>query len=481
MKPAIIPHADHKRILRSRLDAYFPDKSTIPKEIAPIYHKFRDLDLSAVDQIMQPHYSTVGPKPWSPSILLRALLVMVAYKTTTIARWVTDLRVSPILAIICGFDPKHTPGVGTCYDFMSRLWDLPTDNYTCHIKQPQTKKLKKPKGKGQKAESIESESVAQLIERLAHSSFRIDEEAYCTLYKIFRSCFLDQSVNLGLVNPERLCLAGDGTPVVTAARARSHHICDCISKGIFNCGCNRLFPQPDCNIGWDSSREAWYFGYDLYLLTDSAHDLPLFPILHQASKHDSHSFCEAFFRHISFSQDLKPKQLLLDSAHDSMAMYELCQKLHIQPFIDLNLGNTKKSNDFHGVILGPDGIPVCPAGIKMKSHGNDLQRQYAKFICPLMSKGSCTCDSPCSTAKYGRTCSVPLASNIRLYNTPPRGSREWVETYNGRTASERCNKRIKNDYLMEEAHHHSTKFWYIRTYLIMMVLHLDAWSGVTEN
>ena len=331
MKPAIILHADHKRTLRSRLDTYFPDKSTIPKEIAPIYRKFRDLDLSAVDQIMQPHYSNVGPTPWSPSILLRALLVMVAYKTTTITRWVTDLRVSPILAIICGFDPKHTPGVGTFYDFMSRLWDLPTDNYSSHIKQPQRKKLKKPKGKGQKAESIEAESVAQLIERLTQTSFCIDKEAYCTLYKIFRTCFLDQSINLGLVNPECLCLAGDGTPVVTAARARSHHICDCISKGFFNCDCNRFFPQPDCNMGWDSSREAWYFGYDLYLLTDSAHDLPLFPILHQASKHDSHSFCEAFFRHISFAQDLKPKQLLLDSAHDSMAMYEMCRKQHIQP------------------------------------------------------------------------------------------------------------------------------------------------------
>ena len=63
MKPAIIPHADHKRILRSRLDEYFPDKSIIPKEIAPIYRKFRDLDLSAVDRIMQPHYSIVGPVP----------------------------------------------------------------------------------------------------------------------------------------------------------------------------------------------------------------------------------------------------------------------------------------------------------------------------------------------------------------------------------------------------------------------------------
>ena len=481
MKPAVIQHSEHKRVMRARLNDYFPDKSKIPKEITPLYLKFRDLDLSVVDRIMQPHYSSVGPTPWSPSILLRAMLVMIAYKCVTITRWVAELRISPILAIICGFDPGHTPGVGTFYDFMSRLWDLPTDNYSSHIKQPQMKKLKKPKEKGQKAESIESESVAQLIERLAQTTFRIENEAYCTLYKIFRTCFLDQSIALGLVNPECLCLAGDGTPVVTAARARSHHICDCISKGIYNCNCNRYYPQPDCNVGWDSSREVWYFGYDLYLLTDPHRDLPVFPILHQASKHDSHGFCEAFYRHNSFSPDLKPKQLLLDSAHDSMAMYKLCQEEHIQPFIDLNLGNTKKGDDYRGVTRGPDGIPVCSAGLKMKSHGNDLQRQYAKFICPKMSKRSCTCSSPCSAAKYGRTCSVPLDTNIRLYNSPPRGSKEWKDTYNGRTASERCNKRMKIDYLLEDAHHHATKFWYIRIYLIMMVLHLDAWSGITES
>ena len=481
MKPAIIPHATHKRVLRARLDTLFPDKSTIPKEIAPIYRKFRDLDLSAVDCIMKPHYSTVGPKPWSPSILLRALLVMIAYKCTTITRWVTQLRITPILAIICGFDPTHVPGVGTFYDFMSRLWDLPTDNYSEHVKQPQKKKLKKPKAKGQKADSVESETVAELIARLTQKSFRIEDEAYYTLYKIFRTCFLDRSIASGVVNPETLRLAGDGTPVVTAARFRSHRTCDCWKRGVRDCSCNRFFPQPDCNIGWDSSREAWYFGYDMYVLTDSECDLPLFAVLHPASKHDSHGFCEAFFRHISFSPDLTPRQLLLDSAHDAMAIYDFCKKQHIQPFIDINPGNTKKTHDFHGVTLGPDGIPICSAGFKMKSNGNDLKRQYAKFICPKMSKNACSCDTPCSTAKYGRTCSIPLKSNIRLYNCPPRDSSEWKETYNSRTSSERCNKRMKLDYLLEDAHHRSTKLWYVRSFLIMMLLHLDSWSFSEES
>ena len=470
MKPAIVSHHDYKSSLRKRLDSFYPDKSKIPKQTWIVYGKFRDLDLSAVDRIMQSKYSNVGPTPWSPSVLLRALLVAIVFKCTSITMWVDELRSSPIRAIICGLNPEHVPGVGTFYDFMSRLWDLTTDNYNQDTKSP-PKKVKAPKDKGQKAAPIEKESVAELIQRLSVSDLRLDREAYCTLFNIFRTCFLDESIRRGVIHPDRLRMSGDGTPVVTSARVRSHHTCDCSSKGIYNCDCDRRFSQPDCNIGWDSSRDKFFFGYDMYILTDTEHDLPLFALLHPAAKHDSHSFCEAFFRLETYAPDLLPKQLLLDSAHDSMAMYQLCKSLHIQPFIDLNKGNTKKTEDYHGVVLGPDGVPICSKGLKMKPHGNDLQRQYAKYICPCMSKGTCTCDAPCSSAKYGRTCSVPLKTNIRLYTTPVRNSEEWKTVYNSRTASERCNKRIKNDYLLESGMHRSTKFWFIRTYLIMMLLH----------
>ncbi len=101
-------------------------------------------------------------------------------------------------------------------------------------------------------------------------------------------------------------------------------------------------------------------------------------------------------------------------------MYSLCQREHITPYIDLNLGNTKKSTDYHGVSVGPDGIPVCKAGLKMKSNGNDLQRQYAKFRRPLNNNGICSCESPCSSAEYGRTCSIPM-EHVRPYLAEEQG------------------------------------------------------------
>lgn len=74
---------------------------------------------------------------------------------------------------------------------------------------------------------------------------------------------------------------------------------------------------------------------------------------------------------------------------------------------------------YQGVTIGPDGIPICKAGLKMKTNGNDLRRQFAKFRCPLNNNGTCTCQSPCSSAKYGRTCAIPMETNIRLYSPAP--------------------------------------------------------------
>ena len=476
MKPVVASHFNYRASLIRQMKWRDISWRAFPSDLRDTYLHFRSLDLSDVDRIMLGSYSDRGPEPRQPSCMFRSLLLMVETKCPSIPQWVSTLHASDLYTIISGFEPGDVPGVGTFYDFMDRLWTLATPNFSPHEKAPYKKKLKKPKEKGAKAASVEKESVADLIARLSAVSFSVDQEPYGPLFRIFRSCFLNESIRRGHINPANLIVAGDGTPVVTAARFRSHHTCDCWKKGIFDCQCNRYFPQPDCDIGWDSSRDQWYVGYDLYLLTDAVGGLPLFPALHRASKHDSHGFCEAFFRFRALAPDLKPAALLLDSAHDSMAMYQLCKRESIVPYIDLNLGNTKKTEDYHGVTLGPDGIPICPAGLKMKSNGNDLQRQYAKFRCPLNSNGTCTCQNPCSDAVYGRTCSIPMESNIRLYTSPPRPSDEWKLMYNKRTASERANKQLKLDYKLETCKHHCTKYWYIRVYLIMMLMHLSKWK-----
>lgn len=177
--------------------------------------------------------------------------------------------------------------------FFDRLWDSDSDNLSPHEHPVKKKKVKKPK-KGKKAESIEKLTVAELLPQLEFTEFRLDTQPYASLFKIYGKEFLNVFVSKNLIHKDSLSIAGDGTPVVTSHRERKKCICKCKENGITDCNYDRYFSQPDCNIGWDSSRDCFYHGYDLYMLVNSESDLLIFPHYSCASKHDSHGFLHAF-------------------------------------------------------------------------------------------------------------------------------------------------------------------------------------------
>ena len=220
----------------------------------------------------------------------------------------------------------------------------------------------------------------------------------------------------------------------------------------------------------------------MLVAANSESDLPVFPLLNPASKHDSLGFLETWFRMKAFLPDLHVSKWLLDSAHDAMPYYIYCRKNHIQPFIDLNVKRgikVKYKNDF---TIGEDGVPVCKAGRKMRHDGSEPSKGRLKFRCPLASrKYGCSCTHPCSDSKYGRTVHLAMKDNPRLINFPPRDTREWKKEFNARTSAERSNKREKIDFQLESGRHRSTKMWYCRLYHIMMLQHLDAWDLPFES
>jgi len=87
--------------------------------------------------------------------------------------WAAQLKINPLYAILSGFEFGDTPGVGTFYDFLDRLWDSDSDNLSPHVHPVKKKKVKKPRQKGSKAESIEKTTVDQLFKLLEDNSFRL--------------------------------------------------------------------------------------------------------------------------------------------------------------------------------------------------------------------------------------------------------------------------------------------------------------------
>ena len=470
-------HAAYQDFLFENLRKHYPNFDSFPPDVWDILDRFYYLDLSPVDISLRDSYSKFGPAPRLPSSMLRSMLAASEFGVSSYTDWAKQLKINPLYAIISGFSFGDTPGTGTFYDFNHRLWDSDSPNIAPHVHAPKSA-VKKPSNKGDKARPIEKITVEQLLKK-----FELEppstEIPFKKLFLIFKENFIDESVSRGLINPEAVSVAGDGTPVVTSARERKKRICDCGEKGITSCDCERYYSQPDCDIGWDSSRECFYHGYDLYLLTDAASgkDLPLFPMLGPASRHDSHGFLYTWFTAKQFLPDFHVTKLLLDSAHDAMPIYEYCKRENIIPFIDLNEKRGIKVKYKDDFTIGKDGVPICKAGLKMHHDGVEKKKYRVKFRCPLANrKHGCSCDTPCSDSKYGRTVHLAMKDNPRLINIPPRDSDEWKKEYNARTSAERDNKRAKKDYKLEDGNHRSSREWYCRLFSILMCQHLDAWD-----
>ena len=480
MLPTNHSHEAYREFVASQIQLHYVGGilSLVPSDWVFI-EKLWITDLSGTADFLKNQYSTRGPKPVNPDCMIRAyLLMLLTREGYSITHWVDQLRRIPLYAILSGFEPGKTPGVGTFYDFFRRLWNANSPNIKKHEKR-RKRKPKKGTKKGEKAPTTSPGKVARLVNRvLRYKDSPSLQQPFDRLFDFFQSNFLTVSADLGLLGLlDSLSVAGDGTPIVTSALLRSKSICDCRAQGLENCRHQRFFSQPDCDSGWDSSRERFFNGYHLYVLTasDSPHDLPVYPRLQPASRHDSLSMIVSS---IEFSQRFSlgtVRRMILDAAHDAMGIYHLLVHYHVEPIIDLNPHTAKSiplASDFS---LNPSGNPVCSTGVAMKSNGFDHQRNCHKWRCGLSTGTKNTCPSPCSPAKYGRTFLTFCDDNPRLITKTKRDSKEWTLIYNRRTSVERSNKREKVDYKLEDGRHRSTMLWYMRVFSIMMCQHIDAW------
>ena len=81
--------------------------------------------------------------------------------------------------------------------------------------------MKPPKGKkkGEKTPCDSSSTASKLLPLLEHWKFK-PENPFSLVFRLYQQQFLDRSIRKGLIDPDHLALAGDGTPVRTAAQQR---------------------------------------------------------------------------------------------------------------------------------------------------------------------------------------------------------------------------------------------------------------------
>ena len=143
LKPVNISgHTTYQGRVLAQLRKYYPDADTsLDSATWEVMEQFWNLDLSAVDQIMQDRYSLFGPQPRLPSDMLRSYLLSMKFKVTSLTSWASSLKQNYLYAILSGFAVGDTPGVGTFYDFTWRLWLSDCNNLSDSL-HPQKEKLK---------------------------------------------------------------------------------------------------------------------------------------------------------------------------------------------------------------------------------------------------------------------------------------------------------------------------------------------------
>jgi len=473
-------HHDYLHFVIEHLKSLYPS----PESMLFLQQFYSDLifwvapiDLSQTALLMQSTYSpkTKGRSPRDPADMLRSTLLMTKLGLN-VDDWVRSLRTTSLYAVLSGFSPLNTPGVGTFYDFFHRMWRASTPHKTGRMQR----KLRKPRKRGKKNQKQEPKNpkiTEKLVSRvLRQGKIHYSSKEHDTLQSLFQTLFVLPSENKGLLgDTNSFRILGDGSPVVTGARSFGKFLCQCRKSGNWKCTCKRQFSDPDATWGWDSYREKYYYGRTLYMFTaaDSPYDLPIYPRLFKASQHDAVSWICGYQELRHWYPQWHVEEAILDAAHDALPIYTMLEHDGVSAIIDLN--NRRSGQLVLGDIkIDSDGVPFCPIGRKMICWGKCPGRLRVKWRCPA-KVGKWECPHPCSPSDYGRTFYTATADNPRLFPRIRRDSKEWRARYASRTGVERCIKRQKVDYKLEASRGRSSRHWNTRVYLIAMCQHADAW------
>lgn len=494
LRPQTRSHQEYQAFVSEQLKCQYIDSghATVLFLHADLIAKLWFADLSAAFPLVLPRYSKSrrGAPPRDPVDLLRCWLCMTLARYTSVTKWVTAMRTVPLFAILCGFAPDDTPGVGTLYDFQHRLW------LAEKIARRQKRRQRgKPRKKGRKGEKLDHKRpgvVKRLVERIERRQGKpLPSRPEGLLLEIFRDAFVLPSAAKGLLGDVRnLVLAGDSTPVRTGASPYGKRICTCKEQGIKSCQCPRAYSDPDASWGWDSYRDCWFYGRHLYEWTaaDSPYDLPVSFRLVTGRRHDSVSCVVTLDECQRLYPLWKVGTAILDSAHDNYPTYQLLHNRDITAVIDLNPRTAGKATDTDpykpgaGITLNNNGVPLCAAGLAMRYNGFCQGRGRHKWRCPLKPNVHPERVQPpcsCSDSPYGRVVYTYHEDNLRFSPRIARGTEAWKAMYAKRTSVERSNKRKKVDYTLEATKVRSTVAWNWRSMLTAMCQHIDAWHAAS--
>jgi hypothetical protein len=426
------------------------------------------LNLDLLKPVIAHLYSTTGrPSNLQPEIF-RSFILMNSLGYT-LDNWLVKLKNNYVLRVLIG---GVAPSLGSHYDFINRIYKLDEKPLHKFKKRKPAKKL----GKNKKLPNRRSGIVGRLATAILKGK-KFNCKAELVLHKIFAEVCVKSSVDLGLIG-KKVSISGDGTCIETGASDFGVKTCECKN---FECNCTRKFSDPNASWGWDSHNERYYYGYTGYFIStynnELKTDLPLYLRLVDAKRHDSVSAVVSLEQARELYPNLTFETFISDSASDNYPTYELLYKWNINAVIALNTKNKGNFKSPPPIGVNEHGVPICPGGNLMIYAGfYDKDRCRIKWRCPrILGKCSaCEACQNCSKSSYGRTIYTHPSWDLRKFSTIPRGTVQWKNKMKERTAAERVNNRILNDYGIENSKARGKKRISFLTTIAGFNIHLDA-------
>lgn len=491
-------HQDYLAQLQTQC-ASFADDTAFQSSLATYAYEcvtLCTLSLDPVREAIDALYCPTGQgAPYDPAILLRSWILMTLCYVSSPDAWARRLRREPVLAVLIGATPGHTPCATAHRDFLTRLADGP---YEVRRLQNQTlseqlagrhsRRLDdQTKTRQQEAGPHDSQSMALVKRLLAEAEAVRDPHALQTrLTNLFVPLGLQPTLDAGLItDPTQAIIAGDGTITRTAASPDGQRLCDC----------PRAYTSKTAQWCKDTHHAEWRFGDRSYTIDIhvNGHDLPLITIMGRGNESDFTLAPKALDELLkTLREQNMPFGITMfvgDGHHDCQAMYLYLREQGIIPIIPLRdvspapaataatppaeAASTTSAQTpaapatsaaakavkpprpaiamYPDVTFDHDGTPLCPGGCRMRRHGYDPNKAAFFFTCPALrpnGKGErlfhadeCpfhqNCEGP--EKKMGYTKYISSEADLRLFPPIPRDSARFTTLYNERTSTERGN------------------------------------------
>jgi len=202
-----------------------------------------------------------------------------------------------------------------------------------------------------------------------------------------------------------------------------------------------------------------WFGYKLHLLVDVRHELALAYRITEPAVGDNQVIGSLLEQARGNVPAGRIQSLAYDKAADDEAVHRLLHAAGIKPLIENRAlwtserermlpGHTGRSNpvfDESGTVHCYDKVSDPPVRHRMAYVGHEAKRGTLKYRCPARHEGwACPSDSRCNAGLgYGVVARIKSEMDLRRFPPIPRASKRFDRLYNGRTAVERVNARLK--------------------------------------